>query len=130
MDVHFTCPFCEQPMTVDQQGAGADVSCPACGRSVTIPQQSDRPPDAPKPPAVPPVPRPPSVPITVSPRPQPMQVIVKDFEMSFGSMVIFMIKWSLAAIPALLILALILAAIGFAFFIFLDAFGRVGELGR
>jgi hypothetical protein len=52
-----------------------------------------------------------------------MQVIVKDFEMSFGSMVIFMIKWSLAAIPALLILG----AIGFAFFIFLAAMGAASR---
>lgn len=47
-------------------------------------------------------------------------VVVLDVNMSFGSMVIFMIKWALAAIPALLILSLI----GF-FLAFL-----VGALGR
>ena len=35
------------------------------------------------------------------------RVIVTDFEMSFGSMVMFMVKWALAAIPALIILVLI-----------------------
>ena len=30
----------------------------------------------------------------------PQQVVVKDIRMTFGSMVIFMIKWSIAAIPA------------------------------
>jgi hypothetical protein len=35
------------------------------------------------------------------------EVVVKDIKMSFGSMVIFMIKWSIAAIPAMMILGLI-----------------------
>lgn len=34
-------------------------------------------------------------------------VVVLDVNMSFGSMVVFMIKWALAAIPAMLILMLI-----------------------
>lgn len=41
---------------------------------------------------------------------QPVQpVIVTDINMSFGSMVVFMIKWALASIPALIILAIMLA---------------------
>ena len=35
------------------------------------------------------------------------EVIVKDIKMSFDSMVIFMVKWALASIPALIILVLI-----------------------
>jgi len=38
-------------------------------------------------------------------------VVVIDINMSFGSMVMFMVKWTLAAIPALLILAVLAAAI-------------------
>jgi len=38
------------------------------------------------------------------------KVVVTDVKMPFASMVVFMIKWSLAAIPALIIL-LVLAAI-------------------
>ena len=40
------------------------------------------------------------------------EVIVKDIKMSFGSMVIFMIKWSFAAIPAMIILGIIGAIVG------------------
>lgn len=32
------------------------------------------------------------------------EVVVKDIQMNFGSMVVFMLKWALAAIPAALIL--------------------------
>jgi hypothetical protein len=40
--------------------------------------------------------------------PPPIQVVVKDFDMSFGSMVGFMVKWALAAIPAALIFIIII----------------------
>ena len=39
--------------------------------------------------------------------PLPAAVIVTDVHMSFASMVIFMIKWALASIPAMLILFLL-----------------------
>ncbi len=38
-------------------------------------------------------------------------VIVTDVRMRFGSMVVFMIKWALASIPAMIILVLIVASI-------------------
>lgn len=38
------------------------------------------------------------------PSKSPQEVVIKDIEMSFGSMVVFMVKWTIAAIPALLIL--------------------------
>ena len=37
------------------------------------------------------------------------EVIVTDVKMPFGSMVVFIIKWTLASIPALLILAVLTA---------------------
>jgi hypothetical protein len=40
------------------------------------------------------------------------EVVVKDIRMSFGSMVVFMIKWAIAAIPAMIILGLIGAFFG------------------
>ena len=43
------------------------------------------------------------------------EVVVKDINMSFGSMVLFMIKWSIAAIPAMMILGFIGAIIGVLF---------------
>lgn len=42
----------------------------------------------------------------------PRHVIVTDVRMPFGSMVIFMVKWALASIPALLLLTAILGALG------------------
>lgn len=35
------------------------------------------------------------------------KVVVTDIQMPFGSMVLFMIKWALAAVPAAMILAVI-----------------------
>ena len=41
----------------------------------------------------------------------PLNVTVVDFQMSFSSMVAFMVKWSLAAIPAVIILTLAVFAV-------------------
>jgi len=43
------------------------------------------------------------------------RVVVTDFEMSFKSMVIFMCKWAVAAIPAALILFCLLIGVAMAF---------------
>jgi hypothetical protein len=43
------------------------------------------------------------------------RVTVVDIDMPFGSMVGFMVKWALAAIPAILILAGLAALLGFVF---------------
>ena len=43
------------------------------------------------------------------------EVVVKDVQMNFGSMVVFMIKWSIAAIPAMFILGFIGGMIGLIF---------------
>ena len=42
---------------------------------------------------------------------EPQKVVVTDIKMSFGAMVVFMVKWVLASIPAFLILALIFAVL-------------------
>ena len=39
------------------------------------------------------------------------RVVVTDVDMPFGSMVVFMIKWALAAVPAVIILAVIWAMV-------------------
>jgi hypothetical protein len=44
---------------------------------------------------------------------EPLRVVVVDFDMRFSSMVGFMVKWALATIPAVVILAGILVAIFF-----------------
>jgi hypothetical protein len=43
-------------------------------------------------------------------------VIVTDFQMPFGSMVLFMVKWVIASIPALLML-FVIAAVAWALFL-------------
>ena len=43
---------------------------------------------------------------------QIQDVVVRDIKMDFGSMVIFMVKWVLASIPAIIILVLISLTIG------------------
>ena len=51
-------------------------------------------------------------------------VVISDINMPFGSMVVFMVKWSLASIPAFLIL-LVIGAVFFGLFGgFLGAFLR------
>ena len=47
------------------------------------------------------------IPCAICKQPSPNKVVVKDIEMSFGSMMKFMIMWALAAIPALIILFII-----------------------
>jgi hypothetical protein len=41
----------------------------------------------------------------------PMMVVVTDFEMPFLSMCVFIIKWALASIPALIILTIIFSIV-------------------
>ena len=43
--------------------------------------------------------------------PAPTEVIVTDISMPFGSMVLFMVKWAIASIPAALILSLLVVAV-------------------
>ena len=43
------------------------------------------------------------------------RIVVQDINMSFGSMVVFMIKWALASIPAMLILGVIGGIVGLVF---------------
>jgi uncharacterized membrane protein YvbJ len=51
---------------------------------------------------------------------KPLRVTVVDFDMKFGSMILFMVKWAVAAIPAMIIL----------FFAVLFAFMFLGALRR
>jgi hypothetical protein len=62
-------------------------------------------------------------PSTLPPNALAQKVIVTDINMPFGSMVTFMVKWALAAIPALIILAILGGAVFF-FFIYLPSLGH------
>lgn len=54
----------------------------------------------------------------------PQQVIVTDFDMAFGSMVKFMVKWAIAAIPALIILLIVGTVAGTAVVAMVSGAGR------
>jgi hypothetical protein len=92
------------------------VPAPAPATAVEPVIPSALPPELPPPPPYPAVESGPATP-AVSPEapappaattaPQPMKVTVIDFDMPFGSMVMLMVKWVLASIPALLILGAI-----------------------
>ncbi len=53
----------------------------------------------------------------------PVPATVVDFDMPFFSMVLFMVKWSLAAIPAMLILAVFWGVIAFVLMFFFGILG-------
>ena len=114
------CPHCGGEIELMAELAGQAFDCPHCAKRIASARTYD---ELPAPP--PPVPAPPKKlypPTLITP---PLQhVIVKDFEMSFGSMVVFMIKWSVAAIPALGILGFV----GFAFVLFLGVLLRALSL--
>jgi DNA-directed RNA polymerase subunit RPC12/RpoP len=39
MEIIFNCPNCEQELSVDGDGAGAEIKCPTCGAKITIPNK-------------------------------------------------------------------------------------------
>ncbi|MEM7112143.1 MAG: hypothetical protein AAF614_06900 [Chloroflexota bacterium] len=43
------------------------------------------------------------------------RVVITDINMKFSAMVVFIIKWTLAAIPAIIIMSLIMGAISLLF---------------
>lgn len=55
------------------------------------------------------------------------EVVVTDIKMPFWSMVVFMIKWAIAAIPALIILSALFALFSLLFGGFM---GGVHHMGR
>lgn len=57
------------------------------------------------------------------PPPPPARVVVTDIDMKFGTMIIFMIKWAIAAIPATIILGLIGGVLMTIFLVIMTALG-------
>ena len=127
MSISFTCPGCQTAYTVDDTNAGMVTDCPECGIEVTIPSKTTK--TAPRSAAVDrrkttkTSPRSAAVDRrkttksasrSAAPgRPQttavnrPESVVITDIKMPFGSMIVFMVKWALAAIPALILLFII-----------------------
>jgi len=101
--VKINCPRCKSKLEVD--AIGDFVSCSSCSAEFYVEESQKT--------YISPVPDNPifSKPSSVLTMPvrgsEPNYVIVTDIRMNFMSMVEFMVKWVLASIPALIILAII-----------------------
>lgn len=104
--MNFTCIHCNQSLEIDDDHGGKSVQCPACGRYIVVPvsKQAEQATTS-----VPPLNARPTTSTVAREqhRINTTEVKVVDFSMPFTSMVVFMIKWAIAAIPAMLILGLI-----------------------
>ncbi len=90
-DIEVTCSNCKNTVLAPSEMAGQTDECPECGHQIKIPGPRFMKTESKA---------------TDSGRTMPIQtVVVSDIQMKFGSMVVFMIKWVLASIPAFLILA-------------------------
>jgi hypothetical protein len=102
------CPKCRYEPTLAEIQAGFET-CPKCDETERNYQQKVR---------------------EIAAQPSslhPQPVVIVDFRMSFMSMVWFMVKWALAAIPAAIILvAIVVAAVAF----FAGVFGGSGAFSR
>lgn len=104
------CPRCKSKLEVD--AIGDFVSCPSCSVEFNV-EESQKTKSLIEKTYISPVPDNPifSKPSSVLTMPvrtnEPNYVIVTDIRMNFMSMVEFMVKWVLASIPALIILAII-----------------------
>ncbi len=58
---------------------------------------------------------------------QQSEVVVTNIKMPFFSMVVFMIKWAIASIPAIIILSFILAICGLIFSSFMGGMQHMGR---
>lgn len=90
--ITFPCPTCHAEIRADDHAAGRSGTCPKCGGKTRVPGEPG------------PVPKPIAPGRAAAPPSEPLRVVVVDFDMPFASMVGLMVKWTLAAIPALIIL--------------------------
>lgn len=98
------CPKCQYEPTMREMQASPGT-CPSCGviyekyfqalkRQAAISVQQQKKPTV-------------ESSATTPPAGQPQQVVITDIRMNFLSMVVFMVKWAFAAIPAMIIIFLI-----------------------
>ncbi len=90
------CMTCGQPLSAVTASSATDVPATASAAKMTTS------------PTAPPIA---ALPVNSAAGMQSLRVVVTDVNMQFGSMVVFMIKWALAAIPAAIVLVLAFALI-------------------
>ena len=93
VELNISCPHCGEPAKAPSKYAGKNAECPSCGKEFRI-QETNRPTAQG---AVPQSDSSASI----------MTVVVTDIKIPFVSMIILMVKWAIAAIPAFIILAFI-----------------------
>lgn len=116
MPIACVCPNCRHAFDVPDAKAGRIIGCPNCRHGVTVPHVTATVTLSPSKPA-------PSASFQAAATTPvrstgPMEVVVVDFRMSFRSMVGFMVKWVIAAIPAMIILFFLSLAATVAFYAF------------
>ena len=99
------CPNCQ---AVNREGAAFCIGCGSklVGTAPVVESPSPTFKPSPEPP-------PAATPLAVSALLDGESIIITDVNMSFGAMIRFMVKWSLAAIPAVIILTAVLTLITF-----------------
>lgn len=103
----FPCSHCREDIIVKHLWPGEDANCQTCGKENTVPEDFETVPDEEydklhesKASEI-------EQDYDESTFIPVVQVNVNDISMSFSSMVVFMVKWILASIPAIIILFLI-----------------------
>ena len=92
-DAQFLCPKCSNAIEVPVSQGGSWLQCPSCREVVRAPG---------------------GVALDTAPwasHQSSTDVVVTDIKMRFGSMVVFMVKWALASIPAMIILVTLTVAV-------------------
>jgi hypothetical protein len=94
-----TCPKCDAAYKLKYSRYSREKThtCSACGEQIPLPEDT---PEKLKP--VPPANRPTTLVMRSSREPE--EVVITDVKIPFGSMVVIMLKWALASIPAVLII--------------------------
>lgn len=109
-EIDVNCPYCGEQAKAPAKCAGKSAACPSCGKQIEIPAVSPTPqPSLLKRPASSAAP----TPCQPQSQPERIAVVLTDIKMPFSSMVVFMIKWAFASIPAGIIFGIIVAILGF-----------------
>ena len=111
-EIIITCPRCKQDLQASSELIGQFAECPSCGHDIQV-HAPEQPPAISK--IIKPDERVESVQLTESdllptntiPPSAVNKVIITDVKIPFWSMVILMVKWSIAAIPAFIILSIL-----------------------
>ena len=94
----YLCPECDKPYAEDDSRLGGELFCPVC--KSRLEQENHESPNLTSPHLEPSS-------STYRRESKNISVEVKDINMSFMSMVVFMVKWAIASIPAMIILMII-----------------------